>query len=177
MKTQIISLHTLEASTWSGGKTYQYYIAPESAQYANRNFLYRISSATIDIAESQFTQFEGYNRYLVMLDNDLNIKHNGITKSFKPLEVFSFYSEDDIISYSKGSDFNLMVSRVHDHTKIRIASGVLDRTATTTLLFALSDCTLTIHNKEHFIKEKDLIILDEKTTSLLLPTDFIIMEW
>lgn len=70
-----------------------------------------------------------------------------------------------------------MVSRAHDHTKIRIASGVLDRTATTTFLFAVSDCTLTIHDTEHPIKEKDLIILDEETTSLLLPTDFIIMEW
>ena len=38
-------------SDWSGGKTVQIAIAPEDAQYADRAFLWRLSSATVDLDE------------------------------------------------------------------------------------------------------------------------------
>ena len=39
-------------SNWSGGKTIQIAIAPEGAVYADRDFLWRVSSATADLDES-----------------------------------------------------------------------------------------------------------------------------
>ena len=36
-------------TTWSGGKTTQLAIAPDGASYAERAFLWRISSATVEL--------------------------------------------------------------------------------------------------------------------------------
>lgn len=40
---------------WSGGLTTQLGIAPAGAVYADRDFLWRLSSATVEDAESDFT--------------------------------------------------------------------------------------------------------------------------
>ena len=42
-------------TTWSGGKTTQLAIAPDGASYAERAFLWRISSATVELEASDFT--------------------------------------------------------------------------------------------------------------------------
>ena len=42
-------------SQWSGGTTTQLAIAPSGAQYGDRAFLWRLSSATVDLEESDFT--------------------------------------------------------------------------------------------------------------------------
>ncbi|SFI82837.1 HutD family protein [Myroides guanonis] len=176
MSTKIVPFESLTAAVWNGGKTFQYYIHPLKSNYSDKNFYYRISSATIEIEESLFTQFKGYNRYLIMLDNNLNIKHNGIIKSFKPLEIFSFDSNDEVLSYSKGSDFNLMVTKQLDNASIRIDSGLIEVTSRKTILFALKECMLNIDNSNKLIKSKDLIILQSDITSILLPIDFIVIE-
>lgn len=177
MSTKIVPFESLTASVWNGGKTFQYYIYPLKSDYVDKDFYYRVSSATIEVEESSFTQFKGYNRYLIMLDHNLNIKHNGIIKSFNPLEVFSFDSNDEVISYSKGTDFNLMVSKQLDNTSIYIGSGLIEVTSKKTMLFALSDCILNIDNSNKLIRAKDLIILQDEISSIQLPDSFIIIEF
>ena len=49
-------------STWSGGTTTQLAIAPEGAVYAERSFLWRVSSATVELETSDFTPLPDYNR-------------------------------------------------------------------------------------------------------------------
>lgn len=176
MCTKIVSFESLTAAVWNGGKTFQYCIQPPESDYADKNFIYRISSATIEIDESYFTQFIGYNRYLVMLDNSLQIRHNGIAKSFKPLEIFKFDSNDEVVSYSKGSDFNLMISKDTDFPLIRIDSGLIKLKRRRTLLFCLSDCILSINNSDFYINKKDLVILDNDLSSIILPNEFIVIE-
>ena len=39
---------------WSGGATTQLAIAPKGAVYADRDFLWRLSSATVELDESDF---------------------------------------------------------------------------------------------------------------------------
>ena len=42
-------------SSWSGGTTTQVGIAPAGAVYASRDFMWRVSSATVDLEVSDFT--------------------------------------------------------------------------------------------------------------------------
>lgn len=74
MNIRLLPKKDSKASIWSGGLTYEYMIYPEIANYTDRDFLFRISSATIEKVPSEFTQFKGYYRYLVMLDNSLDIE-------------------------------------------------------------------------------------------------------
>ena len=55
-------------SNWSGGKTIQIAIAPEGAVYADRDFLWRVSSATADLDESDYTPLPDYARWLSVFD-------------------------------------------------------------------------------------------------------------
>ena len=47
---------------WSGGATTQLAIAPKGAVYADRDFLWRLSSATVELDESDFTPLPAYDR-------------------------------------------------------------------------------------------------------------------
>ena len=53
---------------WSGGLTTQLGIAPASAVYADRDFLWRLSSATVEDAESDFTALPDYERLISTLE-------------------------------------------------------------------------------------------------------------
>ena len=58
---------------WSGGLTTQLGIAPASAVYADRDFLWRLSSATVEDAESDFTALPDYERLIQIADEALYI--------------------------------------------------------------------------------------------------------
>ena len=54
MKIEHLTAGNFITSTWAGGTTTQLYLYPENGSYANRDFLFRISSATVDLEESGF---------------------------------------------------------------------------------------------------------------------------
>ena len=64
-------------SNWSGGKTIQIAIAPEGAVYADRDFLWRVSSATADLDESDYTPLPDYQRWLSVFDRPIRLPHDG----------------------------------------------------------------------------------------------------
>ena len=55
-------------SAWSGGTTTELGIGPEGSRYADREFLWRISSATVDLEESTFTALPDYDRIIMTLE-------------------------------------------------------------------------------------------------------------
>jgi environmental stress-induced protein Ves len=110
MNISLLSKKDNKPSIWSGGLTYEYIIYPKTANYTDRDFIFRISSATIEQAPSEFTKFKGYHRYLVMLNNGLDIEVNKRKKIYEKYEIMEFKSDDEVTSYTKGTDFNWMVS-------------------------------------------------------------------
>ena len=62
-------------STWSGGTTTELYLYPENGSYAARDFLFRISSATVDLPESDFTALPGVERYITPLAGSFTLTH------------------------------------------------------------------------------------------------------
>jgi len=105
VKIDLIKNESIQPDQWSGGKTFQLFIYPENKFYADRAFDFRISAASIHKSPSVFTKFDGYRRYLVMLDNDLKIVRNAKEEHYKKWEIFEFDSSDHIESFSTGYDF------------------------------------------------------------------------
>lgn len=69
--------HNQQITTnWSGGTTTELFIYPEGANYSARDFLFRISTATVQTETSTFTDLTGFNRILMLLNGDLTITHN-----------------------------------------------------------------------------------------------------
>ena len=56
---------------WAGGTSTEIFIYPSDGDFATRNFLFRISTATVEVEESNFTFFEGNTRHLMILKGEL----------------------------------------------------------------------------------------------------------
>lgn len=112
MKKQIISQKDYKTSNWSGGETTEVFLYPPSGDYASRRFDYRISTAQVNLAESEFTSLAGYERLLMSLNNPLELVHENDsevrTVQLKPFEVDSFSGSDMTKSFGQCQDFNLI---------------------------------------------------------------------
>ena len=160
MKISFLPKKDSKASIWSGGFTYEYMVYPETASYADRDFAFRISSATIEKVPSEFTKFKGYHRYLVMLDNSLDIEVNKKKKIYEKYEIMEFNSDDEMTSYTKGTDFNWMVSEKIGNHKLKIANGNQNCNAQIILLFFLDPTVITINEKSYYLEPHDLLVIE-----------------
>jgi len=99
-------------SQWSGGTTTQVAIAPEGAVYADRDFLWRISSASVDLDESDFTALPDYHRWISTQKGGMTLSHEGGEKIvLAPYEVHQFDGGVDTHSWGRCTDFNLMLRK------------------------------------------------------------------
>ncbi len=99
-------------SAWSGGTTTQLLIAPEGARYAGREFLWRVSSAAVELEESDFTPLKDYRRLIAALQGGIVLTHNDEAPiSLGPLEVHAFDGADRTRCVGRCIDFNLMLRK------------------------------------------------------------------
>lgn len=104
--------HNYVISTWSGGTTTQIGIAPQGAVYADRNFMWRVSSATVDLEVSDFTALPDYDRLISTLEGEIDVTHNGGEAiHLSPYCVHSFDGGWETRSVGKCRDFNLMTRK------------------------------------------------------------------
>lgn len=99
-------------SSWSGGTTTQLAIFPPEAVYARRDFLWRISSAAVELEESDFTALPDYERLISTLAGEIVLSHNGGPElRLEPFRVHAFSGADATHSLGRCTDFNLMLRR------------------------------------------------------------------
>lgn len=95
---------------WASGTSTEIFIHPADGSFAERNFLFRISTATVEAEESTFTFFEGITRHLMILKGKLELIHEGrYTKHLEPFDQDTFSGEWSTFSKGKVTDFNLML--------------------------------------------------------------------
>ncbi|MGI6094199.1 MAG: HutD family protein [Lachnospiraceae bacterium] len=110
MEVTVLKEQEYRTTDWSGGKTTQIYMYPEDGDYGKRQFMARISSATVELPESHFTKLEGVERFLTILEGEMKLTHTGIRQlDMKPYEVDRFMGDWDTVSVGKVRDFNLML--------------------------------------------------------------------
>ena len=99
-------------TSWSGGTTTQLTIAPVGAAYADRDFLWRVSSATVELDESDFTALPDYHRYISTVRGDMALSHNvGAELTLHPGDVHDFDGGANTHSRGRCTDFNLMLRK------------------------------------------------------------------
>ncbi|MDM1390563.1 HutD family protein [Myroides marinus] len=180
MDIRLIRKEEVLTSQWAGGKTNEYIIYPSKAKYADRDFLFRISSATIEAIPSDFTQFTGYKRYLAMLEGDIRLYKNGKEECYDNQVLFSFESSDDITSYSFGKDFNLMLNHSIKNETVRLSLDTVNTQSGHVFVFALGDNTVTINGNSYNLKQYDCLVIINKEldyVSIILDREAIIGYW
>ncbi len=111
MSITVIPRTKASTSHWSGGTTTEFYIAPAGSAYKERNFTLRISSATVDLPESDFTMLPDYNRIIAPLTGGFTLTYQevpGRSDTLAPLEDAFFDGGWHTHSVGKAVDFNLM---------------------------------------------------------------------
>lgn len=112
MKIQLLKETDYTVSRWSGGTTTEIGIGPDGTCYQERNFLWRISSATVDLAESTFTSLPEYERWILTLDKPITLYHNENTPvSLSPFAIHRFDGADSTRAIGQCTDFNLMLRK------------------------------------------------------------------
>ena len=123
LKITEIKKENMPVSSWSGGTTTEITIYPEGASYAARDFIFRISTASVEIEESDFTALEGFFRAIASLEGELLLSHTlhcgEIKKRILPLDTVHFF-DGGIPTHcvGKARDLNLI-------TKLGAAEGDL----------------------------------------------------
>ena len=124
MKLNITKKEQLQTNAWSGGTTTQLAIFPKKAVYKNLDFIFRISTATIDVEESTFTNLTNVTRVIMVLHGELTIRHkNQYTKKLKKFDTDNFSGNWETTSISKVTDFNVMT---RDSAKAAVQGFSLD---------------------------------------------------
>lgn len=71
MKFKVLNKLNYKKTNWSGGDTTELYIYPEDSRYQKRDFLFRLSSATVNLEKSAFTKLDGVSRKLMLLSGEI----------------------------------------------------------------------------------------------------------
>ena len=122
MKIRILDPALRRVTEWSGGKTTELFLYPFDGSYAERRFLIRISSASIDLLESHFTRLDGVTRYLTPLSEGFYLKRLGRWQYLPRGDVLCFSGEEDILCRGSGRDLNLMLKGARGEMRI-LAKG------------------------------------------------------
>ena len=94
---------------WASGTTTELMIYPSNGDFLTRDFLFRISTATVEAEETTFSDFSGLTRILMPLEGSLTLSHKGhYSKEMHPFDQDSFDGGWSTKSRGKVRDFNVM---------------------------------------------------------------------
>lgn len=111
MEISILKPNKFPTTKWSGGTTTEIYLHPKAASYQNRNFNFRLSTATVLDKESLFTPLPGIRRKLMVLDGHITLSHeNHSKKQLRKLDVDTFDGSWKTKCIGNCIDFNLMMT-------------------------------------------------------------------
>lgn len=150
-------------STWSGGQTRQVYIYPPTSNYGDRDFDYRISTATVELASSVFTSLPAYERQLMTLDKTITLIHTDSQKtvSLAPYHPYGFSGADPIESQGTCTDFNLIHSPYYEGMIEAISANkpVFKKKEKVQLFYFLEDQMLHINHDTYHLNKGDSLLV------------------
>lgn len=111
-KSFIIKKNIAKTSNWGGGNTTELYIYPENSEFKKLDFDFRLSTATIEVEESNFTSLPNIKRKLLLLEGNLELIHKDHhSRKIQLNEIDEFSGDWETKSIGKAVDFNFMSPR------------------------------------------------------------------
>lgn len=109
---KIITKDLMPVSKWSGGTTTEIFIYPQHAVYGERNFIFRVSTALVELESSDFTLLPDYDRVIASLQGEMRLSNGNDSVVIDPLtNVYSFDGADNTHCEGKAQDLNLMLRK------------------------------------------------------------------
>ena len=151
-KTIVHSKESFKTSRWSGGETCELFISPPGSDFSKREFLFRISSAAVEVPDSVFSSFAGYTRYITVLEGSIELCHKGHHDiTLLPYDVDRFDGSWNTKSRGCCIDFNFIFkSELQGKMKITDADKGHSKEYTCNRIFVychLKNISVTLNNK------------------------------
>lgn len=162
MKILHLTEKDYKVGLWSGGSTTELFIWPVGADYAKREFTLRVSSARVDLEESDFTPLTGVTRYITPLSGGFTLTHPGCEPLVMgPLaEPYRFSGEIPTHCVGKATDFNLMLKGAEGEMVLCQASWHL--WPGFNCLYAVADTTVALESGYTLKKGELLVVFAEE---------------
>lgn len=163
MKITTIKKQQYITSNWSGGTTSQIAIYPSNSTVSNQDFIYRISSAIVNV-DSNFTKYNGYTRYITTLDNSIILNDTNLNV----LEVHKFSGDDNTSSIGKCTDFNLICRNEYECNMQVVENDYeIDTTNFNTfIIFSPFNSEIIINETKLYIEKYDSIVIEDCSEKL-----------
>ena len=108
-------IHPLNPSktiSWASGTSTELFIFPADRNFQTRDFDFRISTATVEAEETDFSDFSGLTRILMILTGKLTLIHEDrYTKELATFDQDRFDGAWKTRSKGKVQDFNVMFTK------------------------------------------------------------------
>ena len=112
MKHKVIHAADVIRKRWSGGISSQYYIYPEGADRSTGEYAFIVTSATVELEESTFSDYTGFDRVIMSITNPYTLVHNEEEVCrLQPFEPHAFTGEEKTVSRGVYTDCNLIMKR------------------------------------------------------------------
>ncbi len=159
MKIRHLHTENFKTSAWSGGTTTELYLYPEQGSYADRNFKFRISSATVELEESDFTPLPGVERYITPLDGAFVLTHPGVAPVELPALAAPYCFSGEVPTHCVGraTDFNLMLKGCRGKMELRQNVAPIARGFNS--YFPVDDTVFTVENQVFSLKSGELLVI------------------
>jgi environmental stress-induced protein Ves len=109
MKQTYLPAHRFSSTNWAKGTTTELVKYPPESDFLKRDFIFRISTATVEAEESTFSDFSGLTRILLILEGSMTLIHEGrYQKHLVPYDQDTFDGSWSTRSIGKVRDFNVM---------------------------------------------------------------------
>ena len=165
-------LHLTEAdyktSRWSGGTTTELFIWPQGADYGKREFSFRISSAVVELEESDFTALPGVMRYITPLTGGFTLTHPGKTPVVMgPVaEPYRFSGEEPTHCVGRATDFNLMLKGAEG--EMALCGGTAPVRPGFNGFYAVEDGVFTLEGRWEMKAGEMLVVFAEEAAEIAL---------
>lgn len=178
MKIIHLCAEDFKTSTWSGGTTTELYLYPEEGSYAQRDFKFRISSATVDLEESDFTLLPGVERFITPLEGSFSLTHPGCAAVDLPTlaKPYRFSGEIPTHCVGKATDFNLMLKGCGGKMELRqnTASIIPGFNG----FYPTENTVFTLEKQRFFLKKGELLVIfADKAQTLSFEGDAVLTCW
>lgn len=147
MKIILLTQKQYVVSAWTGGTTTQLAIAPDGSHYQNRDFVWRVSSASVTQDSSDFTLLPDYDRLICVLEGEMRLTHNGAeTITLSPYTIHGFDGGANTRSEGRCVDFNLMTRK--NRCRGSLQAAALEGLGRREVLSSGAGCTMLIYCRE-----------------------------
>ena len=152
MKQTYFPAQHFQAKAWANGTTTELVKYPLDSDFLKRDFIFRISTATVEAEESTFSDFSGLTRILMILEGSLTLIHDGrYQKHLVPYDQDTFDGGCSTRSIGKVRDFNVMFN---EQARGELQAFQLQATEIETLSILQKRIILFVHTGEFSIGEQ-----------------------